>query len=119
MNCPKITSMVPLLEMNGPSRSSFPSVDPNAVLPILSKLPEPDKPPVKLVLDVALLYADREQVMEVIGELSLPTDVPYYTPIGFNPAYPILMNGYRSIRIYQRPFCEVEHWNSIMIIERC
>ena len=69
-------------------------VDPDTVLPVPSELPEPEESPVKLVLDMALLYADRDPVVKVIGDPGLSTDVPHSTSVGLHPADPTFVNGY-------------------------
>jgi hypothetical protein len=109
---PEILSLMPLLEVDRPTGLGLPGVDPDPVLPVPSELPEPEEPPVQLVLDVALLDADRETVMEAILHPGLPADVSHGAPVGLGPAYSAAMNGDGSIGVFQSPFAEVYHRGS-------
>ena len=85
---PEVLSLVPLLEVDRPTGPGLPGVYPDTVLPVPSELPEPEESPVQFVLDVALLDADRETVVEAIIYPGLPTDVPHGAPVGLHPADP-------------------------------
>ena len=105
---PEVPSPVSLLVVDGPSVGGLACVDPDAVVPVGSQLPEPEEPRVQLVLDVALFYAGDEPVMEFIGDPRLPADVSHGAPVGLRPADSIALDDYGSIGVFLRPLAEVE-----------
>ena len=107
MEGPEVPSPVSLLVVDGPSVGGLACVDPDAVVPVGSQLPEPDEARVQLVLGVALFYAGDEPVMEFVGDPRLPADVSDGAPVGLGPADSVAVDGYGSVGVFLRPLAEV------------
>ncbi len=93
--------------MDRPPIGGLACVDPDAVVPVGSQLPESEESRVQLVLGVALFYAGDEPVMVFVGDLRLPADVSDGAPVGLGPADSVAVDGYGSIGVFLRPLAEV------------